>query len=79
MLFAILLTPFAAIVAGQSIEIVVGLFVMAGLLCAKRLLTNDPSLPEGLDARRVLVNRLLYDRDTRERDEWVRRGVENES
>jgi glycerol-3-phosphate acyltransferase PlsY len=79
MFFAIVLTPFAAIVAGQSIDIIVGLFVMAALLCAKRLLTNDPSIPEGHEAREVLINRLLYDRDTRERDEWVRRGIENET
>jgi glycerol-3-phosphate acyltransferase PlsY len=77
-LFGILVAPLAAIAAGQSIEIVVGLVIMAGLLCAKRVLTNDPSIPSGLEPRSVLVNRLLYDRDTRERDEWVRRGIENE-
>jgi len=77
-LFAVLVTPFAAIVADQSLEIVAGLFAMAALLITKRLLTNDPSIPEGHVARDVLLSRLLYDRDTRERDEWVRRGIEHE-
>jgi glycerol-3-phosphate acyltransferase PlsY len=75
-LFGILLTPFAAIIADQRAEIVAGLFAMAALLTAKRLLTNEPAIPQGKRWQDVLWNRLLYDRDTRERDEWVRRGIE---
>ena len=64
----ILATPFVAIAAGQSKEIVAGLGGMAALIFAKRLLGNELSLP----APSVLLNRLLYDRDTRERERWVR-------
>ena len=60
--------PFVALAAGQSREIVAGLGAMAALVFAKRLLGNRLSLP----GRRVLLNRLLYDRDTREREAWVR-------
>jgi hypothetical protein len=40
---------------------------------AKRLLTNRIGLPADQDWRDVLLNRLLFDRDVRDRDEWVRR------
>lgn len=65
--------PVAALAAGQSPEIVAGTTAMAGLIFAKRLLTNRLRLPEGADPRDVLLNRLLYDRDTREREPWVSR------
>jgi glycerol-3-phosphate acyltransferase PlsY len=64
----ILATPFVALAAGQSKEIVAGLGGMVALIFAKRLLGNRLSLPGGP----VLLCRLLYDRDTRERETWVR-------
>lgn len=67
----IVAAPFAALAAGQSPEIAAGTGAMAALIVAKRLLANRPSIPPGLDARAVLLNRLLYDRDTREREAWV--------
>ena len=71
-LLGIVLVPVVALAKGQAPEIVVGLAVMAALVVAKRLLTNRPSIASGADAREVLVNRLLYDRDTRGREVWVR-------
>lgn len=65
----VVLAPLAAIARGQSPEIVAGLAVLPALVLAKRLLTNEPSLPRDGS---VLLNRLLYDRDTREREAWVR-------
>ena len=70
----VLAAPAAAFVAGQSMAIVWGCVGVAALIFAKRLLTNEPGFPPGTDPREVLVNRLLYDRDTREREPWVRRG-----
>lgn len=75
---AIVVAPLAALAAGQSPEIVWGMAGMAALIAAKRLVTNRPSLPPGADARTVLLNRLLYDRDTREREAWVQRGRDEE-
>lgn len=69
----IVATPFAALAAAQSPEIVAGLAGLAGLIAAKRLLTNRPSPLVGPDAREVLRNRFLYDRDTRDREAWVQR------
>jgi len=65
--------PLAALAKGQSPEIVAGTAAMAALIFAKRLLTNRLALPPGGDAREVLLNRLLYDRDTREREPRLRR------
>jgi glycerol-3-phosphate acyltransferase PlsY len=69
----IVLAPLAALAAGQSYEIVAGTVALAALVFAKRLLANEAP-PPGEDLRDVLLCRLLYDRDTRDREGWVRRG-----
>lgn len=68
----VLTAPLAALAKGQATAIVAGLGGVAGLVVAKRLLANRPLLPFDAESRRVLVYRLLYDRDTREREAWVR-------
>lgn len=73
---AIIAAPVAALVRGQAPEIVLGTVGMAAIIISKRLLTNRLTPPPGADLRHVLFNRLLYDRDTRERDPWVQRGQE---
>ena len=70
---AIIAAPLAALAAGQSPEIVAGAAAMAAIIVAKRLLTNHPSLPAAAGAREVLFNRLIYDRDSRERESWLQR------
>jgi glycerol-3-phosphate acyltransferase PlsY len=65
--------PVWALVAGQRPEIVAGLGGVAGLVLLKRVLGNDASALFRDQAGEVLANRLLYDRDTREREAWVRR------
>ena len=70
---ALALTPLAALAAGQSAPIVVGYMAMAAIVLTKRVLTNRIAVPEGLDWKDVLLNRLLFDRDMRDRDAWVRR------
>lgn len=69
----IVTAPLWALAAGQAPEIVAGLAGMAGLIIAKRLLGNHAAA-FGTNGTTVLVNRLLFDRDTREREAWVRRG-----
>jgi glycerol-3-phosphate acyltransferase PlsY len=70
----ILAGPFVAKWTRQPMEIVAGLAGVAALIFTKRLLANEPLAPETSRAA-VLVNRLLYDRDTNERDDWVTQGV----
>lgn len=70
----IAVAPLAALAKGQATEIVAGTAGLAALVIAKRLLTNHPAIPPGAGARAVLLNRLLYDRDVRDREAWLRRG-----
>lgn len=72
----IVAAPLAALARRQPPEIVCGMAGMAALIFTKRLLANEPSPPAGADRRRVLLSRLLYDRDTAEREAWVRQGSE---
>lgn len=72
----IIAAPLAALAKGQAAEIVAGTGALAALVIAKRLLTNDPAISPGEDARTVLLNRLLFDRDMRDREAWVRRAGE---
>ena len=62
--------PFAAKIARQPASISGGMAGMAAIIFAKRLLANEPPAPP--ERNRVLLNRLLYDRDTAEREAWVR-------
>jgi glycerol-3-phosphate acyltransferase PlsY len=71
-LLGVLSMPLAALVARQPREIVAGNAAIGATIIAKRLLANDNSLPIG----RVLLYRLLYDRDTKEREIWVERARE---
>jgi len=71
------LAPLAAFAAGQSGAIVAGCALLAAILAAKRLTANG--VPEAQYARpSVWWTRLVYDRDTRDRDAWVRRGLQRE-
>ncbi len=74
---ALLSMPLWAMLAGQQPPIVAGLAGVAALIMIKRVFGNDVTAlfrPRGGD---VLVNRLLFDRDTRERERWVRRTRTN--
>jgi glycerol-3-phosphate acyltransferase PlsY len=70
---AIALAPLASLITGSAGVVAVGCLGIALIVFAKRLLTNRIGLPADQDWRDVLLNRLLFDRDVRDRDEWVRR------
>lgn len=70
----VLMSPAAALVFEGPGAIAAGCLGMAGIVFGKRLLA-DGRLPERPERREVLLNRLLFDRDIRSRDEWVRRGL----
>ncbi len=69
-----LLLPFWGYALEQGSAIIAGNFAMIALVFMKRLTTNMEALPRHGKAR-VLLNRLLLDRDTRDRESWVRRRV----
>jgi glycerol-3-phosphate acyltransferase PlsY len=67
------LTPLASLIIDGAGPVAAGCLGMAFIVLAKRLLTNRIGLPADQDWRDVLLNRLFFDRDVRERDAWVHR------
>ena len=70
----ILSAPVVAKLTRQPAEVDAGLAAVAALIFAKRLTANAPPPPDAHRGR-VLINRLLYDRDTSDRDVWIARGA----
>ena len=70
----IALSPLSALIAGESGAVVAGCLCLATIVFSKRLLGEG--LPRAGDWREVLLNRLLFDRDVRDRDAWVRRDLD---
>jgi glycerol-3-phosphate acyltransferase PlsY len=71
---ALVAMPVAALAAGQSSTIVLACALLAAIALTKRVLANGPPAAE-LDRGAAYLNRLIYDRDIRDRDAWVRRNV----
>ncbi len=69
----LIVAPVAAYVGGEPGAVVGGCVAMTALVLAKRLLANGP--PQA-DTTGVWLNRLLFDRDIRDREVWVRRGLD---
>jgi len=70
---AIALTPLASLALDGAGPVAAGCLGMAAIVFSKRLLTNHVGLPVDHDWRDVLLNRLFFDRDVRDRDRWVQR------
>jgi glycerol-3-phosphate acyltransferase PlsY len=72
---ALVLAPLAAVIVEQPAPVAGGCLAIAALILAKRLLAN--SAPAVSSPRpQVWLYRLLYDRDIRDRDAWVRRRLD---
>jgi glycerol-3-phosphate acyltransferase PlsY len=72
---ALLLTPFMALAGGDGWPFAIGCAALAVIALLKRLTGNGAP---AADAPRpdVWWNRLMYDRDIRDRDAWVRRNLQ---
>lgn len=73
-LIALLLLPVAAVLLGEPASVAwfcVGIVVVTGL---KRLHANLAPMPPDIPKMRVLLNRLIMDRDVAEHAAWVNRG-----
>jgi glycerol-3-phosphate acyltransferase PlsY len=70
---AIAVTPLASLIIDGAGPVAAGCLGVALIVFAKRLLTNRIGLPADQDRRDALLNRLLFDRDLRDREQWVRR------
>jgi acyl phosphate:glycerol-3-phosphate acyltransferase len=72
---AIALAPLSSLIVDGPGPIALGCLCMAIIIFTKRLLGNPGVRAESLSRHDVLLNRLLFDRDIRNRDEWVRKGL----
>jgi len=70
----LLVTPAAAYAGGEPAAVVIGCGALTAIVLAKRVLANGPPDAD-LRGRGVWLNRLLFDRDIRDREAWVRRGL----
>jgi glycerol-3-phosphate acyltransferase PlsY len=70
---AIAAAPLASLIINGAGPVAVGCLGVALIVFAKRLLTNRIGLPADQDWRDAVLNRLLFDRDLRDREQWVRR------
>ncbi len=66
--------PIASWGFGEELSLTLMLVAMALLLIAKRLMGNQGIFALISDWRHVAINRLLFDRDIRDREAWVRRA-----
>lgn len=72
-LLSLLLLPLWTYLMGQSPVVIWYCFGVLGLVVLKRLVSNWTPIPKGMSIRKVLLNRLLRDRDVDSREEWIHR------
>lgn len=71
---ALVAAPVGALASEASAVVVLGCVALAAIALAKRVLANDAPAAGAGDLQ-VYLNRLIYDRDVRDRDMWVRRNI----
>lgn len=76
-LISLALLPVWAALTNQPTVIVWYCAGLLALVVLKRLLANWTALPDGLPRKRVLINRLLRDRDVDDRGAWVGRAPQD--
>lgn len=78
-LLALIVLPLMTWAMEQPSAVTWACLVMLLITVVKRLEANRIPLPSGAERRRVLLRRLLLDRDTRAREPWVRRTPSDEN
>ncbi|HCL26430.1 MAG: hypothetical protein FI717_01785 [SAR202 cluster bacterium] len=78
-LIALVLLPVVAFLAEDNVNLVWYCLGMLGIIALKRLSSNWTPFPDDISRKRVLLNRLVRDRDVSDRTGWVRRIPEGSS
>lgn len=78
-LITLILLPVWAVLRGDPLAVSLYWVGLLALVVLKRLVSNWTPLPEDLPRKKVLVNRLLRDRDVADRAQWVDRVPESKS
>jgi glycerol-3-phosphate acyltransferase PlsY len=71
---SLVLAPVLSVVFGEPLSVTVVCVALLLIAAAKRVMSNRGTTEGGGPWRRVLVQRLIYDRDVASRDEWVYRA-----
>ncbi len=76
-LIALSLLPVLAVFRGDPLAISLYCVGLLALVVLKRMVSNWMPLPGDLPRKKVLLNRLLRDRDVDDRAQWVDRGPQS--
>ncbi len=72
-LVCVLLLPFWVIVFGQSNSVLCYCLGVIGLVLIKRLLGSGELFPTDIPKPKLLVTRLIFDRDLMDREAWIKK------
>jgi len=75
-LLGLLTLPLLAFIAGQGSPVMGACLAIPAIAVIKRLEANREPVPPGTRLSEVLLNRLLLDRDIRDREAWINRVPE---
>lgn len=78
-LCGIAVLPLAGWLSGQPLPITLGLLAILIIVVIRRLTAPRTQLTASVSLRQLLINRLLFDRDIRDRKAWVHRPPPNKS
>ncbi len=77
-LISLITLPPLSYALNQPTEIVLATLGLTALLIAKRIVANENTAPEGIGMRRVVFNRVLWDRDVSAKSDWLDRSPPSE-
>ena len=77
-LISLITLPPLSYALNQPTEIVLATLGLTMLLIAKRIVANENTAPEGIRMRRVVLNRVLWDRDVSVKSDWLDRSPQPE-
>jgi glycerol-3-phosphate acyltransferase PlsY len=71
--------PLASWLSGQPLPIILGFAAMVVILVIRRLTAPRTQLTVTVNGRQLFINRLLFDRDIRDRKTWIHRPPADQS
>ena len=72
-LIALVLLPIISAIAQEPLAVIMGYLAMVLILIIKRLIAQPSTEKRQISLWYLLLNRLLFDRDVRHREDWVHR------
>ena len=70
---ALIILPLVSWIVGEPLSIILGFLVVTLLLVSRRLTAPKTSLTDSVGSVHLFMNRLVFDRDIRDRKAWINR------